>query len=93
MCSIMDDVIGWTGFCVTGECKPWTGFTVQINTNLMKPVRVGQVLKIRGMIERVDRRKVYIKAQLVDLNEDGQEIFHATGEGLVIVNRGVIDGH
>ena len=47
MCSIMDDAIGWIAFCVTGECKPWTGFTVQINTSLKKPVRVGQILLLR----------------------------------------------
>ena len=25
MCSVMDDVIGWVGFMVTGECIPWSG--------------------------------------------------------------------
>jgi hypothetical protein len=25
MCSLLDDVIGWVAFLVTGECRPWTG--------------------------------------------------------------------
>ena len=34
MTAIMDDVIGWTGFCVTGACIPWCGFTVQVRVPL-----------------------------------------------------------
>ena len=96
MCSIMDDAIGWIGFCVTGECKPWSGFTVQINTSLMKPVKVGQILLLRLKIDKVERRKVFASAELVDPDgnsDDGQECIHARGDGLVIVNRGVMDGH
>eukprot|EP01083_Nonionella_stella_P059633 156013_1 len=97
MCSIMDDIIGWTGFCVTGSCQPWSGFTVQINTSLTKPIQVGQVLKIECVIEKVERRKVYLKAKLVDPglgnndNDSGLEVCHARGEGLVIVNHGVLE--
>ena len=96
MCSIMDDAIGWIGFCVTGKCKPWTGFTVQINTSLMKPVRVGQVLLLRIQIDKVERRKVFASAELVDPDEkmdDGSECVHARGDGLVILNRGVLEAH
>ena len=96
MCSIMDDAIGWIGFCVTGKCKPWTGFTVQINTSLMKPVRVGQVLLLRIQIDKVERRKVFASAELVDPDEkmdDGSEWVHARGDGLVILNRGVLEAH
>ena len=96
MCSIMDDGIGWIGFCVTGECRPWSGFTVQINTKLMKPVKVGQILMLRIKIDKVERRKVYSSAELVDpcINEDENdcECVYARGDGLVIVNRGVLDG-
>ncbi len=100
MCSVMDDIIGWTAFCVTGRCLAWTGYTVQVNTSLMKPIRVGQILKLCCTIEKVERRKVFLKAKLVapdtstdeDQNND-QDIVHATGEGLVILNRGVLDGH
>jgi acyl-coenzyme A thioesterase PaaI-like protein len=96
MCSIMDDAIGWIGFCVTGECKPWTGFTVQINTSLMKPVKVGQILLLQIKIDKVERRKVFASAELIDPEEsmdDGSECIHAKGDGLVIVNRGVLDGN
>mmetsp|Transcript_24905 Transcript_24905/g.38069 ORF Transcript_24905/g.38069 Transcript_24905/m.38069 type:complete len:243 (+) Transcript_24905:1-729(+) len=97
MCSIMDDIIGWTGFCVTGSCQPWSGFTVQVNTSLMKPIQVGQVLKLECVIEKVERRKVHLKAKLVDPglgnndNDNGVEVCHARGEGLVIVNHGVLE--
>ena len=30
MCAVMDDAIGWMGFCASGECRPWEGFTVQV---------------------------------------------------------------
>jgi hypothetical protein len=26
----MDDAIGWMGFCVSGSCRPWSGYTVQV---------------------------------------------------------------
>lgn len=96
MCGIMDDAIGWIGFCVTGECKPWSGFTVQVNTSLVKPVVVGQVLKLRCRIVRVERRKVSSLVELVDPgggDDDGDECVHARAEGLFIANRGVIEGH
>jgi len=93
MTSIMDDAIGWIGFCVTGECKPWTGFTVQINTSLVKPVLVGQVLMLKIKIDKVERRKVFSSAELVDPGIAGEEdVVYARGDGLVIVNRGVLDG-
>lgn len=94
MTSIMDDAIGWIGFCAAGECKPWSGFTVQINTSLVKPVLVGQVLMLKIKIEKVERRKVFSSAELVDPGIDGEEdVVYARGDGLVIVNRGVLDGH
>ena len=31
MCALMDDAIGWMGFCISGRPKEWTGFTVQVN--------------------------------------------------------------
>lgn len=40
-CAIMDDAIGWMGFCASGECKPWSGYTVQINTSLKNPIPTG----------------------------------------------------
>jgi acyl-coenzyme A thioesterase PaaI-like protein len=92
MCSIMDDIIGWTGFCSTGQCLPWTGYTVQVNTKLCKPVKVGMVLKIVCSIIKMERRKVWVKATLLDPNcDDGDNhdntSLHAEGEGLVILNK------
>lgn len=88
MCSVMDDVIGWCGFLTTGKCIPWSGFTVQINTNLRKPIPVHSILKIWAKIVKVDRRKVYIEAILTDPNSlhGKEEAIHASGDGLVILN-------
>ena len=88
MCSVMDDVVGWTGFCCSGTVRPWTGFTVQVNTALQKPVPVASVLLVEGRITRVERRKVYVTATLYDpANENA---VHATTEGMVVLNRGVL---
>jgi acyl-coenzyme A thioesterase PaaI-like protein len=93
MCSLMDDVIGWCGFVTSGVCRPWTGFTVQINTNLKKPVRVDSFLLVRATITKIERRKVSIRAELIDPdeNEHGGNNIHAIGEGLVVLNRGVLE--
>lgn len=87
MCSVMDDVIGWVAFCVTGQCQAWTGFTVQINTALKAPVPVGSVLQLQGTIVKMERRKVSVEAVLTD-PASGTE--YASSEGLVVMNRGVL---
>mmetsp|Transcript_12220 Transcript_12220/g.28663 ORF Transcript_12220/g.28663 Transcript_12220/m.28663 type:complete len:243 (+) Transcript_12220:66-794(+) len=97
MCSIMDDVIGWVGFLVTGDCVPWSGYTVQVNSKLQKPVRVDSVLMVQAKITSVERRKVSIEAVISDPSEQ-QSVpgghrnpsVHATASGLVVVNRGVL---
>ena len=82
MCAVMDDAIGWCGFCESGVCKPWSGYTVQIDTCLKRAIRVESVLKIVAWIERREGpRKIYIAAKLV--SADG-EIVHATGKGLYL---------
>mmetsp|Transcript_7688 Transcript_7688/g.18836 ORF Transcript_7688/g.18836 Transcript_7688/m.18836 type:complete len:242 (+) Transcript_7688:143-868(+) len=90
MCSIMDDVIGWVGFLVSGECKPWSGFTVQINTNLQRPVHVDSILLVKATITKVERRKVAIEAVIMDPKDGDDNCIHATASGLVVVNRGVL---
>ena len=30
MCALMDDAIGWMGFCISGKPREWTGYTVQV---------------------------------------------------------------
>lgn len=88
MTSVMDDVIGWTAFHVTGRCLPWSGFTAQINVSLKKPIAVGSILKIVGKIVKCDRRKVWVDACLVAVAEDDEsEIEHCTAEGLVILKK------
>jgi len=110
MCSVLDDVIGWAGFCATGTCRPWTGFTVQINSALRQPIAVGSVLLVQANIVSIERRKVSVRARIVnpgrlsgkpdgdgddgDHNNDGfaKGLVHAEGDGLVILNRGVLPG-
>jgi len=91
MTSVMDDVIGWTAFLVTGECIPWSGFTAQVNVSLKRPIAVGSYLKITGKVVRREGRKVWIHAELLCCdggNEGGgEEILHCTGEGLVILKK------
>mmetsp|Transcript_4442 Transcript_4442/g.5120 ORF Transcript_4442/g.5120 Transcript_4442/m.5120 type:complete len:221 (-) Transcript_4442:23-685(-) len=89
MCSVMDDIIGWTAFCASGKCIPWSGFTVQVNTKLSNPIMVDSVLMITCSIEKIERRKVWLRAVLTDPVCDK---IHAEGEGLAILNKGVLEG-
>jgi len=91
MCSIMDDVIGWVGFLVTGECHPWSGFTVQVNSKLQRPVHVDSILLVQAKITNIERRKVSIEAVIKDPKDDENDnCVHATASGLVVVNRGIL---
>ena len=90
MCSVMDDVIGWVAFCVTGRCIPWTGFTVQVNTSLKRPIRVNSILLVKAEISQVERRKVSVLATIVDPSQSEGPIVHAEGSGLVVMNRGIL---
>lgn len=77
---------------VTGACHPWSGFTVQVNTSLRRPISVGTFLLAKATIVNVERRKVSIKVVLMDPNDD-KDIVHAEGEGLVVMNKGVLPHH
>jgi acyl-coenzyme A thioesterase PaaI-like protein len=91
MCSIMDDVIGWVGFLVTGECHPWSGFTVQVNSKLQRPVHVDSILLVQAKITNIERRKVSIEAVIKDpKGDENDNCIHATASGLVVVNRGIL---
>ena len=93
MCSLMDDIIGWCAFMTTGRCRPWTGFTVQVNTSLKKPIRVDSFLLVKATITKIERRKVFITAELIDPAEeadDDNNNVHAMGEGLVVLNKSVL---
>ena len=90
MCSVLDDVIGWVGFLVTGECVPWSGFTVQVNSKLQRPVHVDSILLVQAKIINIERRKISIEAVILDPNNEENNSIHATGTGLVVVNRGIL---
>jgi len=113
MCSVLDDAIGWCAFVATGNCLPWSGFTVQINTQLKKPIGVGSILVVQACITKIERRKVFVQATLIsdyssslsfsssssfsssDNDEHQREeepmgVVHASGDGLVILNKGVL---
>jgi acyl-coenzyme A thioesterase PaaI-like protein len=100
MCAVMDDIIGWCAFCVTGTVVPWSGYTVQVNTSLRAPVKVNSTLQLTATIDKVQGRKVHVTATLVDPNsgksqaeqddDDTAVVVHAACEGLVILNRGVL---
>jgi acyl-coenzyme A thioesterase PaaI-like protein len=106
MCSVIDDAVGWCSFLVTGACRPWSGFTVQVNTNLCKPIPVNSTLLVQATVTKLERRKVSVQAVIFDPIEEASRnsdavsestqlpsqpgIIHATGEGLVILNRGII---
>lgn len=85
--SVVDDIIGWCAMFVTGSCHPWSGYTVQVNTALRRPIQVGTFLLATATIVSIERRKVSIKAVLLDPNTDN---IHAEGEGLVVMNKGVL---
>jgi len=85
MTSVMDDVIGWTSFCVSGKCVPWSGFTAQVNVSLKRPIPVGSYLKIVGEIIKTEGRKVWISSCLVCGNDDN--LVYCTSEGLAILKK------
>jgi len=88
MCSVLDDVIGWVGFLVTGKCIPWSGFTVQVNSKLQRPVHVDSILLVQAKIINIERRKVSIEAVILDPKVENA--IHATGTGLVVINKGIL---
>ena len=94
MTSVMDDIIGWTAFHVTGRCLPWSGYTAQINVSLQCPIAVETYLKVVGMVTKWEGRKVWVHARLVvgegceAGKNEAMKIVHCNAEGLVILKRG-----
>ena len=64
-CAVMDDVIAWCAMVVTGQCLPWSGYTVQINTTLLQPIVVNTTILAQAIVTHTERRKVYVQARLV----------------------------
>lgn len=63
----MDDAANWAGFCVSGSCDRFCGFTKKVDVNLKRPVRIGSILKLVGeTIEIKNRTDVHVKCKLVD---------------------------
>ena len=89
MCALMDDVIGWCGFCASGTCEPWSGFTVQIDTSLRAPVAVGAWLRVEATIVRREGRKVWVEASLSDplACSDGRPRVHCEAKGLFLITK------
>lgn len=82
MCAVMDDAVGWLGFCESGQCRPWSGYTVQVDTSLKKAITIGSYLRLDVWIERREgSRKIYISACL--FNPDSGEV-HAKCKGLFL---------
>ena len=89
------------------RCIPWSGYTVQINTKLCKPIPVDSYLYVQGIITNIVRRKVYVTATLYDTvvrtdqneeeeveeEEEEHRIVYATCEGIVVMNPGVLPNH
>ncbi len=92
MCAVMDDAIGWCGFCSSVKggddeflVRPWNGFTVQVNTALLKPVPVGAMLRLEARVMRKEgARKHWIEAQL--MHPETREV-HCRAEGLFLLNK------
>ena len=81
ICAVMDDVVGWLGFCSFGQCEAWSGFTAQINVALKKPVPIGSILWLTGEVNRIENgKKVWVDAELV--NADG--CLYCVGDGLYV---------
>lgn len=83
-CALMDDAIGWMGFCVSGNVKPWTGFTVQINTSLKKAVKVGSTLKLEAWVNRKEGARKYWIGSRLSNSETGD--VHCEAEGLFLLS-------
>ncbi|KAJ1407234.1 hypothetical protein B484DRAFT_403891 [Ochromonadaceae sp. CCMP2298] len=84
-CALMDDAIGWMGFCVSGTVRPWSGYTVQINTSLKKSVAVGSVLRLESWVRRREgARKFWIDSRLVDAVSG---TVHCEAQGLFLLSK------
>jgi hypothetical protein len=88
-CALMDDAIGWLGFCISGKVLPWSGYTVQVNTSLKKSVPVGSLLRLESWVNRRDgKRKLWIHARLSDPHTHD---VHCEGNGLFLLNPEHVD--
>ena len=67
LCALMDDAANWAGFCVSGVCDRFCGFTKHVDVSLKRPVRVGSVLKLIGeTMEIKNRTDCHVKCKIID---------------------------
>lgn len=85
--AVLNDVIAWTAFMVTGKCQPWSGFTTQINTSIHKSVSLDSWMLVTGTISEVKERKVTVVVKLID--PENNKTLHAEGDGFVILDEDV----
>ena len=48
------------------RCIPWSGYTVQVNTKLCRPIPISAQLYIQGTITNIVQRKVHLTVVLYD---------------------------
>jgi hypothetical protein len=53
MCALMDDAVGWMGFCITGEPRGWTGYTVQVTSRLILADQLHDALSHEDQLTRI----------------------------------------
>mmetsp|Transcript_28900 Transcript_28900/g.43644 ORF Transcript_28900/g.43644 Transcript_28900/m.43644 type:complete len:394 (-) Transcript_28900:109-1290(-) len=88
MTAVLNDIIAWTAFMVTGNCQPWSGFATQISTSIHKPISLDSWMLVTGIISEVKERQVTVLAKLIDPRNN--DTIHADGDGLVILDQDVI---
>mmetsp|Transcript_17453 Transcript_17453/g.25791 ORF Transcript_17453/g.25791 Transcript_17453/m.25791 type:complete len:391 (+) Transcript_17453:183-1355(+) len=86
--AVLNDIVAWTAFMVTGKCQPWSGFTTQINTSIHKPISLDSWMLVTGTISEVKERKVTVLVKLIDPKSNNN--LHAEGDGFVILNKDVV---
>ena len=85
-CAIMDDLIGWYGFCTGNsekKCVPWSAYTIQVNVSLRKPIPVNRSYRCKAtLIEQARSKsgKLKIHAKATIVSEDGNTTY-ATATG------------
>ena len=87
------------------RCIPWSGYTVQVNTKLCRPIPISAQLYIQGTITNIVQRKVHLTVVLyddlipntddiddinIDTTTKEHRIIYATGEGIVVMNHEIL---
>jgi acyl-coenzyme A thioesterase PaaI-like protein len=90
MTAVMDDVLGWAGFCCDPDhtdgpvIVPWSGFTVQVDCSLRKPIPVNAMLKVTACVVKKEGRKIFVKGNISDPESND---VHCEAKGLFLKNK------